>query len=438
MQKYRIIRNESLKHHGILGMKWGKKNGPPYPLTPERHSASEKKAGWENSLSKNSPSMPSGGAGGGGGGDDEEDQKILKELYSELEEQARRLGKTPMELLNSQNFGLTLSEFTGKGKELKPSDLERLRQKAFNHYSRNSADLLSNTKKYTNSEIELHREKASGYVDDKGNAVSNKEYAKVNDIGKRGYMYSKDAGGFVSTKNDSENHTKYVWKNGKLVQEHTNATYKLDKKTGKVVQTNSDELVDPSKQKDKNNTYTLTDKGLVKEEDKSVWDKIKGKVLGETKVTYGEAKLEPKNDSEKNDIAKKDIKTGEKYTVTDKGLITDSEKTTWEKIKGKVFGETTVTFNDATIGKESINKESDTVLDKKTSDYKNDSKLKEMADSAKNWIDSTFKREPKKTMTIQDAMRIENEWRAKGLSDAEIDKKFMEEYGDYTVTSKSN
>lgn len=39
-----------LAHHGILGMKWGKKNGPPYPLGSGDHSASEKKAGWKKSL----------------------------------------------------------------------------------------------------------------------------------------------------------------------------------------------------------------------------------------------------------------------------------------------------------------------------------------------------------------------------------------------------
>lgn len=39
-----------LEHHGILGQKWGRKNGPPYPLSAGSHSAAEKKAGWRKSL----------------------------------------------------------------------------------------------------------------------------------------------------------------------------------------------------------------------------------------------------------------------------------------------------------------------------------------------------------------------------------------------------
>lgn len=36
-----------------MGQKWGKQNGPPYPLDSDDHSSAEKKAGWRQSLKVN-------------------------------------------------------------------------------------------------------------------------------------------------------------------------------------------------------------------------------------------------------------------------------------------------------------------------------------------------------------------------------------------------
>lgn len=44
---------DAIEHHGILGQRWGKKNGPPYPLGADDHSALERKLKKSRSSSNN-------------------------------------------------------------------------------------------------------------------------------------------------------------------------------------------------------------------------------------------------------------------------------------------------------------------------------------------------------------------------------------------------
>jgi len=85
-----------LSHHGILGMRWGHQNGPPYPLDASDHSASEKKAGWRKSLDKKvkKREKPAGKIG----------YKQVKEEYDNIENKVEKIKNLNKSSDNIQNL----------------------------------------------------------------------------------------------------------------------------------------------------------------------------------------------------------------------------------------------------------------------------------------------------------------------------------------------
>lgn len=92
------VRQElELYHHGVAGQKWGKKNGPPYPLSASAHSASEKKAGWRKSLNGASRTAKAVGRGA---------VKVAKATRRGLKKVAGVTGKVAKTTAHLANKGL--------------------------------------------------------------------------------------------------------------------------------------------------------------------------------------------------------------------------------------------------------------------------------------------------------------------------------------------
>ena len=116
-----ITEENSLAHHGILGQKWGRKNGPPYPLDAADHSAKEKrlnKGHYSDDPDRKNANAPnsSGGSshhghsGGGGGGssskpkENRNNEQKPETSKSEYKEEKRETSKIPRRIFLSECF----------------------------------------------------------------------------------------------------------------------------------------------------------------------------------------------------------------------------------------------------------------------------------------------------------------------------------------------
>ena len=89
---YKIKYSNELKHHGILGMKWGKRNGPPYPLDYNDHSAEQKKLNPKSALNNySSNNLKKGQTTGDYKKALKEAKKESRKAYNETYDAARKI-----------------------------------------------------------------------------------------------------------------------------------------------------------------------------------------------------------------------------------------------------------------------------------------------------------------------------------------------------------
>ena len=169
--------NNTLSHHGVLGQKWGKRNGPPYPLNASDHSSSENKTGWRKSLKSASSSVPKDKDGNP---DYSKMREDLKNKNTESEYRKKVLGeKNPQEQINqAKNSANSVIESSkrinnaiAKNKKAPQQDLSKMTDKELRD-AVNRLNLERQYRQMTEPEISVGYQKVNDILDVGGSIVA--------------------------------------------------------------------------------------------------------------------------------------------------------------------------------------------------------------------------------------------------------------------------
>ena len=171
-------------HFGILGMHWGKRNGPPYPLSSDQHSAEEKKAAKAAKKAARAERKAEHEAKKAARQEKKDLKKAKREFKKETKAEKKRqkvLKTGSLQDVRKLKGNISNEEYNEVFKRLenekKLDEFDTKKKEEFSKKVQTAQNVVSNINTGTKAALELYNRGASVY-----NAVAKRKHWSVQDL----------------------------------------------------------------------------------------------------------------------------------------------------------------------------------------------------------------------------------------------------------------